>query len=166
MAKIKKGKLGPTKGMSVQVNPTYSSPGGDVNKAKPATRPNVQLNPTASAGKSQTKSGARLIAARKEASPTYSVANKNKETSKGTSGPKLMAKKSKVGAPEYKATGGKAVSPNRANFASNKGGADVKGYQAPTRNEEGPVNASGPRSRYDDQPKRKMTVKRLSKLGY
>lgn len=133
--------MGSQKGASKEVNPSFSVTKTPV--AKPAGKKNVQINPTFSAGNSQTKSGARLIAARTRVNPTFAVAQAKAETSKGQPSKKLVARKSRVGKPM--AAINNPLKPNLDDSANRL-------YALKTKNSTGSkVNATGPDSRYDEE---------------
>lgn len=182
MAKKKSGNspyagMGSIKGGKSEVNPTFS-----LSKAPTATPTNGgrQVNPTVDATKKATSKGA---SSRTEMNPTYSVSSKGSETSKGSTGAKLVARKNKIGKPLS------ATQPLKPNLGKTN---SSKVYNLKTKSL--PVNAKGKNSRYDEENSNKkpatpkmtkgnfggtktqggalpagkgqITVKRLKKLGY
>lgn len=153
--------LGNEKGSSTQVNPTVDSPGGNVNKSKPATPSNVQLNPTAAAkaGHTPSKSGASRIASKGQ-SPTRTYAATHSEGTKGSSGKKLVARKNKVGAPLAAKS-----EPLKPNVNPSKKAVKVRGG-GPSEHGDKTHNFSSPSDFSIPKKKTPMTTSRLKKLGY
>lgn len=127
--------MGSIRGGSKEVNPTFSLKKAPV--ATPASK--TQVNPTFSAGKS---TGPKATPGRR-LNPTFAVANPGAEMSKGKSGPKFVAMKSKVGKPLATTKHPQPV--KMGLIKSNKGGADLKGLKTPTRNIKGGIG-KGPKA--------------------
>lgn len=167
--------MGSIKGTSKEVNPTYSLKKAPV--ATPASK--KQVNPTYAGNAKAEKTGSTH---RTRVNPTFAVANPGAEKSKGKTGQKFVAMKSKMGS----AIASKA-NPNKPNIGTSK-----KTFATPTKNIKGGIgsgravdakagkthtlssahdvsiptrNTSAPYGPNGTAPV-PMTVKRLKKLGY
>lgn len=137
--------MGSITGSSKEVNPSFSLKKAPV--AKPATKRNTQVNPTFSAGNSQgNTNGAKRIASPTRVNPTFSVAHAGSENSKGPSGRKFVAAKKGVGNPVATKAN---PTPLKATYKSKDNGVTAKIFAIPIRSPK--VNASGSRSRYDEE---------------